>query len=38
MGEEETRALFVRSEDVTSFTGSKADLGARVAEELAAEF
>ncbi|PSP73026.1 bifunctional phosphopantothenoylcysteine decarboxylase/phosphopantothenate--cysteine ligase CoaBC [Halobacteriales archaeon QS_3_64_16] len=38
MGEEETRALFVRGDDVTSFTGSKADLGARVAEELAAEF
>jgi phosphopantothenoylcysteine decarboxylase/phosphopantothenate--cysteine ligase len=38
MGEGETRALFVRSEDVASFTGSKADLGARVAAELAAEF
>ena len=38
MGEGETRALLVRSEDVASFTGSKADLGARVAAELAAEF
>ncbi|SFR46243.1 bifunctional phosphopantothenoylcysteine decarboxylase/phosphopantothenate--cysteine ligase CoaBC [Halogeometricum limi] len=37
MGAAETRALFVRADDVTSFTGSKRALGARVAEELAAE-
>jgi phosphopantothenoylcysteine decarboxylase/phosphopantothenate--cysteine ligase len=36
MGEAETRALFVRADDVTEFSGSKADLGARVAAELAA--
>ncbi|MDS0298308.1 bifunctional phosphopantothenoylcysteine decarboxylase/phosphopantothenate--cysteine ligase CoaBC [Halogeometricum sp. S1BR25-6] len=38
MGEDETRALFVRDDDVTEFSGSKADLGARVAAELAAVF
>jgi phosphopantothenoylcysteine decarboxylase/phosphopantothenate--cysteine ligase len=37
MGEDETGALFVRSEDITSFAGSKADLGARIAAELAAD-
>ncbi|ELZ26735.1 phosphopantothenoylcysteine decarboxylase/phosphopantothenate/cysteine ligase [Halogeometricum pallidum JCM 14848] len=37
MGEEATRALFVRADDVAVFSGSKADLGARVADELAAE-
>ncbi|MDS0293322.1 bifunctional phosphopantothenoylcysteine decarboxylase/phosphopantothenate--cysteine ligase CoaBC [Halogeometricum luteum] len=36
MGEEETRALLVRADEVTEFSGSKADLGARVAAELAA--
>jgi phosphopantothenoylcysteine decarboxylase/phosphopantothenate--cysteine ligase len=37
MGEAETRALFVRSGDATEFAGSKTALGARVADELAAE-
>jgi phosphopantothenoylcysteine decarboxylase/phosphopantothenate--cysteine ligase len=37
LGSEETRTLFVREDDVTEFTGSKAALGLRVAEELAAE-
>jgi phosphopantothenoylcysteine decarboxylase/phosphopantothenate--cysteine ligase len=36
MGAEETRTLFVRDEDYTEFRGSKNDLGARVAEEVAA--
>jgi len=35
MGDSDTRALFVRPEDVARFTGSKADLGLRVADELA---
>ncbi|MFB6304759.1 MAG: bifunctional phosphopantothenoylcysteine decarboxylase/phosphopantothenate--cysteine ligase CoaBC, partial [Haloferacaceae archaeon] len=37
MGEERTRALVVRGADYEVFEGSKADLGARVARELAAE-
>jgi phosphopantothenoylcysteine decarboxylase/phosphopantothenate--cysteine ligase len=37
MGDEETRALFVRDADVTEFAGSKDGLGARVAAELAGE-
>jgi phosphopantothenoylcysteine decarboxylase/phosphopantothenate--cysteine ligase len=37
MGESETRALFVRSDETSEFTGSKESLGARVAEELAEE-
>ncbi|MFB6156893.1 MAG: bifunctional phosphopantothenoylcysteine decarboxylase/phosphopantothenate--cysteine ligase CoaBC [Haloferacaceae archaeon] len=37
MGEERTRALVVRDADHEVFEGSKADLGARVARELAAE-
>jgi phosphopantothenoylcysteine decarboxylase/phosphopantothenate--cysteine ligase len=37
MGESETRALLVRSDDTSEFTGSKESLGGRVAEELAAE-
>jgi phosphopantothenoylcysteine decarboxylase/phosphopantothenate--cysteine ligase len=37
MGEAETRTLFVRPEDVSEFAGSKTALGARVADELAAE-
>jgi phosphopantothenoylcysteine decarboxylase/phosphopantothenate--cysteine ligase len=37
MGEDETRALFVRAEGHESFAGSKDDLGVGVAEELAAE-
>jgi len=35
MGEDRTRALFVRTEDVSTFEGEKAALGGRVAEELA---
>ena len=38
MGEDETRALVVRADGYDSFEGSKAELGARVAEELVAEF
>ncbi|EMA51777.1 bifunctional phosphopantothenoylcysteine decarboxylase/phosphopantothenate--cysteine ligase CoaBC [Halococcus thailandensis] len=37
MGESETRALVVREEEVESYDGDKAGLGARVAEELAGE-
>ncbi|MBP1985887.1 bifunctional phosphopantothenoylcysteine decarboxylase/phosphopantothenate--cysteine ligase CoaBC [Halolamina salifodinae] len=37
MGADETRALLVRRNDYTEFGGSKAELGARVAEELATE-
>ncbi|NHN47386.1 bifunctional phosphopantothenoylcysteine decarboxylase/phosphopantothenate--cysteine ligase CoaBC [Halostella sp. JP-L12] len=37
MGEEDTRALVVRGDETGEFTGSKAGLGARVADELAAE-
>ncbi|MFB6154746.1 MAG: bifunctional phosphopantothenoylcysteine decarboxylase/phosphopantothenate--cysteine ligase CoaBC [Haloferacaceae archaeon] len=37
MGETDTRALFVRADDVDEFTGSKDALGGRVADELAAE-
>ena len=37
MGEAETRAIIVRSSDTSEFEGSKADLGAVVAAELAAE-
>ena len=37
MGENETRALVVREEEVESYDGDKAGLGARVAEELAGE-
>jgi len=37
MGEADTRALVVRADDHEEVVGSKADLGARVAEELAAE-
>ncbi|MFW5939270.1 MAG: bifunctional phosphopantothenoylcysteine decarboxylase/phosphopantothenate--cysteine ligase CoaBC, partial [Halolamina sp.] len=36
MGDDETRALLVRDEGYAAFTGSKAELGAWVAEELAA--
>lgn len=35
MGEDETRALLVRADSYSEFSGSKAELGARVAEELA---
>ena len=35
MGEDRTRALFVRPDSVSTFEGEKAKLGARVAEELA---
>ncbi|WP_053947253.1 bifunctional phosphopantothenoylcysteine decarboxylase/phosphopantothenate--cysteine ligase CoaBC [Halolamina sediminis] len=35
MGDDETRALLVRGEGYAEFTGSKAELGAWVAEELA---
>jgi len=38
MGAEETRTLFVREDDVSEFTGSKASLGLRVADELAGVF
>ena len=37
MGEAETRTLFVRANSVSTFRGSKADLGLRVADELAEE-
>jgi len=37
MGDEGTRALFVRADGAETYTGSKAGLGARVAAELAAE-
>ncbi|MFB6252761.1 MAG: bifunctional phosphopantothenoylcysteine decarboxylase/phosphopantothenate--cysteine ligase CoaBC [Halobellus sp.] len=36
MGVDATRALFVESDDVIEFSGSKIELGARVAERLAA--
>ncbi|MFB6102805.1 MAG: bifunctional phosphopantothenoylcysteine decarboxylase/phosphopantothenate--cysteine ligase CoaBC [Haloplanus sp.] len=35
MGDEETRALLVQDDAVTTYTGSKAGLGARVAADLA---
>jgi len=37
MGADETRVLLVRGDDATEVVGSKAELGARVADELAAE-
>jgi len=37
MGGDETRVLIVRADEAEPYTGSKADLGARVATELAAE-
>ena len=37
MGAEETRTLFVRADSVDAFEGSKAELGLRVADELAGE-
>jgi phosphopantothenoylcysteine decarboxylase/phosphopantothenate--cysteine ligase len=37
MGEEQTRTLFVRADEVAEFSGSKTALGARVAEAVAAE-
>jgi len=37
MGAEETRALFVRPNDVSEFVGTKPGLGLRVADELAGE-
>ncbi|SFF99466.1 phosphopantothenoylcysteine decarboxylase / phosphopantothenate--cysteine ligase [Halopelagius inordinatus] len=37
MGSAETRTLFVRSDSAREFSGSKEELGARVAEELAGE-
>jgi phosphopantothenoylcysteine decarboxylase/phosphopantothenate--cysteine ligase len=37
MGDDGTRALFVHDGETESFDGSKADLGARVASELASE-
>ncbi|MFB6082722.1 MAG: bifunctional phosphopantothenoylcysteine decarboxylase/phosphopantothenate--cysteine ligase CoaBC [Halorientalis sp.] len=37
MGETETRALVIREDDTAEYAGSKAGLGARVAEELATE-
>ncbi|WP_135362673.1 bifunctional phosphopantothenoylcysteine decarboxylase/phosphopantothenate--cysteine ligase CoaBC [Halosimplex halophilum] len=37
MAADRTRALVVRPDDVTEFEGEKAALGARIAEELAAE-
>jgi phosphopantothenoylcysteine decarboxylase/phosphopantothenate--cysteine ligase len=37
MGADETRALLVRGDGYSEFGGSKAELGARVAEELAGE-
>ncbi|WP_248896576.1 bifunctional phosphopantothenoylcysteine decarboxylase/phosphopantothenate--cysteine ligase CoaBC [Haloplanus halobius] len=36
MGDDETRALLIRADAVETYTGSKAGLGARVADELAA--
>ncbi|UWG47493.1 Phosphopantothenoylcysteine synthetase/decarboxylase [Halanaeroarchaeum sp. HSR-CO] len=38
MGEDETRVQFVHADDVESFEGTKAELGRRVASELAACF
>jgi phosphopantothenoylcysteine decarboxylase/phosphopantothenate--cysteine ligase len=35
MAEDRTRALIVRSDDVSEFEGEKSGLGARIAEELA---
>ncbi|MFC7204059.1 bifunctional phosphopantothenoylcysteine decarboxylase/phosphopantothenate--cysteine ligase CoaBC [Haloferax namakaokahaiae] len=37
MGSDETRTLFVRDGDVSEFTGTKAELGARLAAELEKE-
>ena len=37
MGEDHTRVLFVRADSVSTFAGEKAELGARVADELAEE-
>ncbi|WP_436907216.1 bifunctional phosphopantothenoylcysteine decarboxylase/phosphopantothenate--cysteine ligase CoaBC [Halosimplex marinum] len=37
MAEDRTRALLVRADGVTEYEGEKAGLGARIAEELAAE-
>lgn len=37
MGETETRTLFVRADDTSTFSGSKTALGRRVADELATE-
>jgi phosphopantothenoylcysteine decarboxylase/phosphopantothenate--cysteine ligase len=37
MGADETRALFVRADDVREFSGTKDGLGARVADELVSE-
>ena len=37
MGREETRALFVRTDELEEYEGTKAGLGGRVADELAAE-
>jgi phosphopantothenoylcysteine decarboxylase/phosphopantothenate--cysteine ligase len=37
MGETETRAILVRADDTSEFEGAKAELGALVADELAAE-
>ncbi|MFB6087652.1 MAG: phosphopantothenoylcysteine decarboxylase, partial [Haloarculaceae archaeon] len=37
MGEERTRALIVRADEVSEYEGDKAGLGARVADELATE-
>ncbi|MFB6080071.1 MAG: bifunctional phosphopantothenoylcysteine decarboxylase/phosphopantothenate--cysteine ligase CoaBC [Haloferacaceae archaeon] len=37
MGDEETRALVVRADDVSTFAGEKRALGERVADEVAAE-
>jgi phosphopantothenoylcysteine decarboxylase/phosphopantothenate--cysteine ligase len=37
MGEDRTRVLFVRADSVSTFEGEKAELGARVADELAEE-
>jgi len=37
MGETETRAILVRADDTSAFEGAKAELGALVADELAAE-
>ncbi|KPN30311.1 hypothetical protein SY89_01038 [Halolamina pelagica] len=34
MGDDETRVLLVRGEGYVAFTGSKAELGALVAEQL----
>jgi phosphopantothenoylcysteine decarboxylase/phosphopantothenate--cysteine ligase len=37
MGRDETRTLFVRSDSTAEFAGTKDELGARVADELASE-